>query len=313
VGKVPGWVVLDHPDTYPMDVDGENTGVNCLYYGALNSAAWMARNIIEDHPQAEEWEQKAQEIHSSIQNYLWSEEDKAFKDGFQSSRITQQTQVYAIKYGLVPEDKKSQLVAFSKKQGRSCEQSFSYWLLHTLFSEGQGQWVLDYIRTHWGEQMKRDDFNGAWHEMWETWGTTSHAWCSGPTALLPEKVLGVEPLEPGWKQFSIKPCLCDLEWAEGLIPSVAGDISVKLKRVTSGETDIGLQITTVVPENTTSKIYVPIQSSEHFVIYANDEIIWEEGVPKDANNKISYISTKEKFIVFEFQAGSFEIRTLKKT
>ncbi len=43
VGKVPGWVVLDHPDTYKQDVDGENTAVNCLYYGALNSAAWMAR------------------------------------------------------------------------------------------------------------------------------------------------------------------------------------------------------------------------------------------------------------------------------
>ena len=37
VGKVPGWVVLDHPDTYKQDVDGENTAVNCLYYGALNS------------------------------------------------------------------------------------------------------------------------------------------------------------------------------------------------------------------------------------------------------------------------------------
>ncbi len=115
-----------------------------------------------------EWEQKAQTVKNSIQKYLWSEKDNAFKDGYQSSRITQQTQVYALKYGLVPEDKKAPVVEFATSQGRSCEQSFSYWLLNTMFSEGEGQWALDYIRTYWGKQMNKEDFNGAWYEMWES-------------------------------------------------------------------------------------------------------------------------------------------------
>lgn len=312
VGKVPGWVVLDHPDTYPMDVDGENTGINCLYYGALNSAAWMARNILGDHAQAEAWELQAQDALFSIQKYLWSEENMAYKDGFESSRITQQTQVYALKYGLVPEDLKPGVVSYVKSQDRSCEQSFSYWLLHTMFSEGEGQWALDYIRTYWGEQMKRADFNGAWHEMWDTWGTTSHSWCSGPTALLPEKVLGVEALQPGWKQFSIKPDLCDLEWAQGVIPSVAGDISVKLKRIESGESDTGMQINLVVPERSTAKVFVPVQLSESYVIRADQKKIWEDGTAVDAHKKISFSSVRDNYVVFEFQPGSFEILSTKK-
>ena len=307
VGKVPGWVVLDHPDTYPMDVDGENTGINCLYYGALNSAAWIARNIMEDDIQAAEWEERATAAENSIQKWLWSEKDGAFKDGYQSSRITQQTQVYALKYGLIPEGKKPPVVEYSKGQGRSCEQSFSYWLLYTMFSEGEGQWALDYMRTHWGAQMKRDDFNGAWHEMWETWGTTSHSWCSGPTALLPEKVLGVEPTMPGWKQFKIQPNLYDLDWAEGVIPSVAGDISVNLKKLLRDKTDMGMQISAVVPENTTSMIYIPIQPFDQFAIFVNDKILWEDGNPVGANEKILYDSESEDFIVFQFQAGSYEI------
>jgi len=310
VGKVPGWVVLDHPDTYPMDVAGENTGVNCLYYGALNSAAWIARNIMEDNLQAAEWEQKAQDVKASIQKWLWSENDKAFKDGYQSSRITQQTQVYAMKYGLIPDGYKPQVVEYSKSQGRSCEQSFSYWLLHTMFAEGEGQWALDYIRTNWGDQMKRDDFNGAWHEMWETWGTTSHSWCSGPTALLPEKVLGVEPTMPGWKQFKIQPYLGDLKWAKGVVPSVAGNISVELNKLNNGETDTGMQIKAVVPENTTSRIYVPTQPSEHFTIYVNDKKIWKDGNPLGTNNNISYDSKLGEFIVFEFQPGIYEINAV---
>ena len=310
IGKVPGWVVLDHPDTYPMDVDGENTGISCLYFGALNSAAWMARNIMDDSHQAEEWEEMAQNVKTSIQKYLWSEKDGAFKDGYQSDRITQQTQVYALKYGLVPEGHIPQVVDFSKSQGRSCEQSFSYWLLYTMFTGGEGQWALDYMRTYWGGQMKQDDFNGAWHEMWETWGSTSHSWCSGPTALLPEKVLGIEPILPGWGQFKIQPCLYDLEWAQGVVPSVAGDISVELKKLKKGETDSGMQISAVVPEHTSSLIYVPIQASQDNVISVNDQEIWKDGESLSTDSKISYISKSGEFIVFEFQAGSYEIRTV---
>ncbi|MCP4312087.1 MAG: family 78 glycoside hydrolase catalytic domain [Bacteroidetes bacterium] len=310
IGKVPGWVVLDHPDTYPMDVSGENTAVNCLYYGALNAAAWMARNIMEDTPQAAEWEKEAQAVKASIQKWLWSEKDKAFKDGFESSRITQQTQVYALKYGLIPVGKKARVVEYSKSQGQSCEQSFSYWLLHTMFSEGEGQWALDYMRNHWGDQMKRDDFNGAWHEMWETWGTTSHSWCSGPTALLPEKVLGVEPLLPGWKQFKIQPCLYDLKWAEGVVPSVAGDISVKLKKLVRGNTETGMQIKAVVPANTTSKIYVPIRPSDHFSISVNGNNIWKNGTFTPDNKIISYDSKTDDYIVFVFKPGSYEINAV---
>jgi len=312
IGKVPGWVVLDHPDTYKMDVDGENTAVNCLYYGALNSAGWLAHNIMKDDRQVAEWEQMAKSVKTSIQKYLWSEKDNAFKDGYESSRISQQTQVYALKYGLVPESKKTQVVEYLKSQGRSCEQSFSYWLLNTMFSEGEGQWALDYIRTNWEAQMKQVDFNGAWYEMWESplGMTKSHAWCSGPTALLPEKVLGIEPIMPGWKQFKIRPRLYDLKWAEGIIPSVAGNINVKLKKLTKSNKETGMQIRAVVPENTSAKIYVPIHPSKHFAIYVNEKKIWKDGNFIGANNKISYISISGDFIVFEFQPGTYVINAV---
>lgn len=54
----------------------------------------------------------------------------------------------------------------------------------------------------------------------------------------------------------------------------------------------------VVPENTTSLIYVPVLPSKDFTIYANDKKIWEGGKFIDANNKISYDSKSGDFIVF---------------
>ena len=67
---------------------------------------------------------------------MWLNNEKLFKDGFESSRITQQTQVYALKYGLVDENFKPSLVKFIEAQGISCVQYFSYWLLNSMFSEG---------------------------------------------------------------------------------------------------------------------------------------------------------------------------------
>ena len=313
LGKVPGWVVLDHPDTFKMDVGGENTAMNCLYFGALNSAAWLASNIIGDLDQANLWYKKAKEIKQSVQKFMWLNNEKLFKDGFESSRITQQTQVYALKYGLVDENFKPSLVKFIEAQGKSCEQSFSYWLLNSMFSEGKGQWALDYIRKNWGEQMNRNDFNGAWFENWipKLGRSKSHAWCAGPTALLPEKILGIEPILPGWKKFKIKPNLYDLDWCMGIIPSLAGDIDVKLKKLRKENLEIGIQIKAIIPLNTSSKIYVPAQESKYFTIEVNDKEIWKNGkfLPIDSN--INFENILDNYIVLEFRPGSYTINALK--
>lgn len=311
LGRVPGWIVLDHPDTYPMDVDGENTAMNCLYYGALNSASRLARDVVKDTEQADEWAQRAASIKRAVNNLLFSEDDGIYKDGFESSRFTQQTQVYALKYELVPDAGKSKLVDFIKSKGRSCERSFSYWLLNTMFDEGQGQWALDYIRTYWGNEANSKDFNGAWSECWRTdWGTSSHAWSSGPTALLPEKVLGVEPLLPGWKVFKIQPHLYDLKWAEGVISTVAGDIAVKVQRIEKEKSNTIVQIHAVIPGNTLAKVYVPIDQSKNSTIYVDGKILWQNGVFPDTHDKILNGLKMNNYVVFDFQQGSYEIRSV---
>ena len=54
-----------------------------------------------------------------------------------------------------------------------------------------------------------------------------HGWASGPTAWLSEHVLGIEPVEPGFKAVRIDPHLGDLEWAEGTFPTPYGLIEVR--------------------------------------------------------------------------------------
>ena len=62
-----------------------------------------------------------------------------------------------------------------------------------------------------------------------------HGWASGPTSWLSEHVLGISPVEPGFKKVRIEPHLGDLEWAEGTFPTPYGVISVSHRKDASGK------------------------------------------------------------------------------
>jgi len=57
-----------------------------------------------------------------------------------------------------------------------------------------------------------------------------HGWSAGPAAFLPERVLGIQILEPGCKKLSVKPKLGDLTWARGTYPTPYGLVVVKVWR-----------------------------------------------------------------------------------
>ena len=295
--KIPGWIVLDHPDTYPMDQTDEITGLNCLYYEALKQAAYIAQTINNDSEQASIWNKQASILKSNIRKWLWSPEKRLYPDSYGSEKYSQQTQVYAMLYGLVEPNDKDIVVEKVAAMNRSSEQSFSYYLLYSMF-DAKPQWSLDFIREYWGAQMKLPLFNGGWHEAWEIGKfsgdilTTSHAWCSGPTALLPQKVLGVEPVSAGWKTFSVKPNPCDLKWAKGIVPTPFGAISVDWKVNEKGIFSMYVR----VPENTAAEISVP--STDPQKIKINGKPI---NIFRNDNGKI----------MFHAVPGEYEIQSIQ--
>lgn len=61
-----------------------------------------------------------------------------------------------------------------------------------------------------------------------------HGWASGPTAWLSQYVLGIYPLEPGFKKVGIRPHLGNLKWVEGTFPTPYGIIKVKHQKLEDG-------------------------------------------------------------------------------
>jgi hypothetical protein len=66
-------------------------------------------------------------------------------------------------------------------------------------------------------------------ECWDN-GDYSHAWGATPAYQLIARVLGVTPASPGFERVNLRPCLGDLERAEGHIPTPYGVIACRLER-----------------------------------------------------------------------------------
>jgi hypothetical protein len=104
---------------------------------------------------------------------------------------------------------------------------FRYFVHRALVSLGLGQVALDDIRRTWGYILE----TGAttwWERMpLKPGASRCHVWSSHPTAFLSHNVLGLYPMEAGWRRFGVDPQRFDLNHASGKVPSPHGDIEIK--------------------------------------------------------------------------------------
>lgn len=104
--------------------------------------------------------------------------------------------------------------------------------VHAHFEAGDAAGALNLIRTLWGAMRpSQPSYSGVTWEALAPNGTPqspstslAHAWSSGPTSALSKYVLGVRPVEPGYKTWLIEPQIGDLTWATGTAPTPYAEI-----------------------------------------------------------------------------------------
>jgi hypothetical protein len=136
-------------------------------------------------------------------------------------------------------------------------------MIHTLaslFAVGEDSAALDRMRDRY-PRMFANGVDKFWEEW--SWASAGTKWGPGyrclsqaahgsPAWFQLTEILGVKPTKPGFAEFTVEPKPCDLTWAEGVVPSPAGDIPVRWEK--SGKT---LTLTLTVPEGTLAKVKLP--------------------------------------------------------
>ena len=152
-----------------------------------------------------------------------------------------------------------------KKDGpRDLSTFYGYYVLQALARAGEFETALDFIRTYWGGMLdlgattfwegfdlewardagridalvppgKRDVHGDCGEHCYVGFRhSLCHGWASGPTPWMSQHVLGVRPVEPGFRKVRIAPNLGGLTWAEGAYPTPHGPIRVRHERRADG-------------------------------------------------------------------------------
>jgi alpha-L-rhamnosidase len=214
---------------------------SCLAVAALKATATLAQ--VAGYPaEAERWLRVAAELSAAINHECWRADRQAYADlwpaGAATDHFSQPTNIAALWTGVAEGERADAIVPNLLTCPEEWVPLGSPWM-HSiacmlLAERGQMAPVLNSIRDRWGDMLDK----GA-TTAWETfpgfqvgWWTRSwcHAWSALPAYLMSAFVLGVRPLEPGFKRALIAPQLGDLSWAEGQVPTPHGAIAVRVEK-----------------------------------------------------------------------------------
>ena len=233
-----------------------NTVVNAFYYHALQRMALLARALKKDSD-GREFDTKAKQVYNSFNAKLFDATRGIYIDGEGSRHASLHANMFPLAFGLVPADREAKVAGFVQSRGMACSVYGAQYLLEALFQSGRADDAVK-LMTDKGER-------GWWHmidlgstmtlEAWDvqfknnlTW---NHAWGSAPANIISRFVLGVRPLEPGYRKILVAPQPGTLRWAAGKVPTPLGPVLVNVQ---NGDR-FRLEVT--IPDGATAQIALP--------------------------------------------------------
>ena len=233
-----------------------NTVVNAFYYHALQRMALLARALKKDGD-AREFDAKARQVYDSFNAKFFDTTRGIYIDGEGSRHASLHANMFPLAFGMVPADREAKVADFVQSLGMACSVYGAQYLLEALFQSGRADDAVKLMTDKGGR--------GWWHmidlgstmtlEAWDvqfkknlTW---NHAWGSAPANIISRFVLGVRPLEPGYRKILVAPQPGTLQWATGKVPTPLGPVLVNVQ---NGD-KFRLEVT--IPAGATAEIALP--------------------------------------------------------
>lgn len=230
------WVFID------WTPGSKTSALQCLFYFAMCSAARLAGRLRASSEQ-ERWSEFAQHLKESIYAKCFSPATGLFRATLDPSieEYTRHANLFALLSGMADIKKHPEIV--KALQGTALPEFrtpfLQTWEMLLMAENGGIDFFSRSLERVWGFMLDQ----GA-TTFWERCGTSAsekeycgfynrpygaslcHAWASGPVFLLPRILLGLRPLEDGWKTFTCRPSP-DAGNLRGAVPTPHGLIEAE--------------------------------------------------------------------------------------
>jgi hypothetical protein len=239
------------------DMKPVNTVVNAFHALALHRLAQIARAL--GHPDdAARFQAAAARTTQSLNDKLFNPATGLYLDGEGSTHSSIHANFFPLAFGLVPPERQEKIAAYLAGRGMACSVYGAQFLLEALFDHGRGDEALA-LMTAPGDRSWSHMVDAGATLTWEAWDGKykpnqdwNHAWGAAPANLIPRKLMGIEPLAPGFAKVLIQPRPASLKWAEIRVPTVRGSIFVRF------DNGPGYRLEVELPPATTARIGIPV-------------------------------------------------------
>ena len=237
-----------------------NSVVNAFHYRALVLMEKMA-NALAKPDDVAFYRQRAERIKALFNEKFYGPQRGLYVDGIGTDHASFHANFFALAFGLVPSEQRASVVKFIKSRGMACSVYPTVYLLEALYDAGEDRYALDLMTAatdrSWLNMIRVGSTvtTEAWDVKYKANEGWTHAWSTAPVQIIPRKLMGIEPLEPGFGKVLIEPRPGTLAKAKVLYPTIRGPISVEFDR--GNQLDY-FHLTISIPANMTAVVALPI-------------------------------------------------------
>lgn len=278
------------------DLREYNTVVNAYHCEALHIMAKIADALGKDD-EFKDISIKATNAENALNKLMFDKNTGYYKDGISSTHHSLHANMFPLAFNLVPSKLKKRIVDFLHTRGMACSVYGSQFLLDALYNADDA----DYALTLLNSKNSRSWYNmlqvgstitlEAWDAKFKPNLDWNHAWGAAPANIIPRKLMGVEPLLPGFQKIRIKPQPSNLTWAKAVIPTIKGSVRISFKQ----ETEKTFILNVSIPANTDAEVWCP-RIDKKGIMYING---------KEIKGRIS-----DKYIILNIPSGNYEIEQI---
>ena len=242
-----------------------NTVVNSFHYQSLVLMSKIAE-VLKKDKDILFFNSQAEKVKTSLQAKLFDKSKGVYLDGEDTDHSSLHANMFPLAFNLVPKENVQTVVQFIKDKGMACSVYGAQYLLEALFNAGESEYAISLMtsssKRSWlnmlnvGSTMTTE----AWDEYYKPNLTWNHAWGSAPANIIPRRLIGIEPIEAGFKKFRVVPQPGKLKSIKLKIPSVRGTIQCNLE-IKNDTWNIELS----VPGNSEAELYLPSNFSSIFL------------------------------------------------
>ena len=238
-----------------------NAVVNAYFYQALDLMSRISSALGKEED-ASMFAGRAKKLKRAFNREFLDKGTGIYRDGAATKHSSLHANLFPLAFGLVESRDLNTVAAFVKLRGMACSVYGAQFLLEALFDSGEADYALGLVASEsersWYNMIRSGSTitTEAWDNRFKPNQDWNHAWGSAPGNIVPRKLMGVEPLEPGFAKMRIRPQSGSLPEASLRLPTIRGEVRVSFWN------DCGRFVLDIcTPANTVADVCLPLKEN----------------------------------------------------